>query len=74
MGDKVGDKMGDKIKHAISQINTLAETKNIPNITKLEFCIMCSLPKTLIDNVILYLKNNYIRMGFLMNISGQMSV
>ena len=38
VGDKVGDKAGDKIKHAISQVNTLAETKNIPNITKSKLC------------------------------------
>ena len=74
MGDKLGDNVCDKTKLIISQIKALAEIRNNPNITKLKFCIMCSLPKTLIDNVILYLQNNYIRMGFLMNLSGQMSV
>ena len=56
MGDKVGDNVCDKTKLIISQFKALVEIRNNPNITKLEFCIMCSLPKTLIDNVILYLK------------------
>ena len=61
MGDKAGDKVGDKVGDKslnISQIKVLAEIRNNPNITKPELMIKCSLGKTSIDNIILFLKKN----------------
>ena len=56
MGDKVGDKVCDKMRLTTSQVKALAGTRSNPNIAKQELYIVCSLPKTLVVNVISYLK------------------
>ena len=49
--------MGNKNLN-ISQIKVLAEIRNNPNITKPELMVKCDLGKTLIDNIISFLRKN----------------